>query len=186
VLVALLACAAGAIPAAPASASAAAPPAVAPCPGAGLRPDAADARAVDAATLCLVNRVRAAHHLHGLHGNAELAAVAASQVSSMLRRNYFADIGPGGQTPLSLVGRTRYPARAGAVAVGQNLAWGTGGYSTPAHVVAAWMASTLHREIMLTAEYRDVGVAVGPSIPSVIGCGRAGATYAIEFGVRLP
>jgi hypothetical protein len=39
---------------------------------------------------------------------------------------------------------------------------------------------------MLTGEYRDAGIAATPAVPAVVGEGRAGATYAIEFGVRFP
>ena len=154
------------------------------CAGAGLRPSGGNLAAVDAATLCLINQVRAAHHVRPVRANRELGRVASDQVGVMLRMNYFADVRPTGQTPLSLVAATRYPARSARVSVGQNIAWGTGRYATPAMVVAAWMASPPHREIMLDGEYRDAGVAATPATPSVIGQGRGGATYAILFGVR--
>jgi uncharacterized protein YkwD len=102
----------------------------------------------------------------------------------MVRMDYFADVRPTGQTPLSLVAATRYPFETVGFSVGQNLAWGTRDSSTPARIVAAWMASPPHRAIVLNGEYRDAGVAVTPATPSVIGAGRSGATYAIEFGVR--
>ena len=57
--------------------------------------------------------------------------VAGSQVASMVRWDYFADVGPSGQTPLSLVGVTRYPAHTAGYAVGQNIAWGTGALREP-------------------------------------------------------
>jgi uncharacterized protein YkwD len=102
----------------------------------------------------------------------------------MISCDYFSDVRPSGQTALSLVVRTRYPAHAADVAVGQNIAWGTGSFSTPAHIVAEWMASAPHRAIILTAEYRDAGVAVEQGLPGVLRAGRHGATYAMEFGVR--
>ena len=71
------------------------------------------------------------------------------------------------------------------MAVGQNLAWGTGPDATPERIVAAWMASPPHREIMLAGEYRDAGVAAIPAVPAVVGVRQPGATYAIEFGVRI-
>jgi len=154
------------------------------CPGANLRPSAANAAAIDAATLCLIDQVRTAHRLRPLQSNPELGAVASSQVRSMVRWNYFADIRPSGQTPLSLVAVTRYPAHAAGVSVGQNIAWGTGIYTTPAHIVAAWMASPPHRDIILSGGYRDAGVAVTPALPSVLHVGHRGATYAVEFGAR--
>jgi uncharacterized protein YkwD len=154
------------------------------CAGAGLYPVPADVPAVQTATLCLVNRVRAAHGLHPLHFNRELGRVATSQVTHMVRGDYFADVRPSGQTPMSLVEVTRYPAHAADFAVGQNIAWGTGSDTTPAHIVAEWMASPPHREIMLESEFRDAGVAVTPAVPTVLDEGSSGATYAIEFGMR--
>lgn len=154
------------------------------CPGANLRPTAANLRAVDAATLCLVNAVRRIHGERALRANPELGYVAEGQVTAMVHRDYFADVRPTGQTPLALVAVTRYPAHAAAFAVGQNIAWGTGGFTTPAHIVAEWMASPPHREIMLSSIYRNAGVAITPAVPQILASGGRGATYAIEFGVR--
>jgi uncharacterized protein YkwD len=158
--------------------------AAAGCPGATLRPTAADTAAVDAATLCLVNELRAKHHLRRLRANRYLLGVAASQVKTMVSWDYFADVRPSGQTPFALVSVTRYPAHTAGFAVGQNIAWGTGGFSTPSHIVQEWMASPPHRAVILTNEYRDAGVAVKPAVPGVLRAGQAGATYAMEFAVR--
>jgi uncharacterized protein YkwD len=168
--------------AAPAVPSAAA---VAPCPGADLQPNEADLAAVNSATLCVINRVRATYHVRAVRPNRELGRVAADQVDVMVRMNFFADVRPTGQTALSLVAASRYPARAPRVSVGQNIAWATGRDASPAMVVAAWMASPPHRRIMLDGEYRDAGVAATPATPSVLGQDRGGATYALLFGVRL-
>ncbi len=175
---ALLACAG-----APAADTAVA--ATSPCAGASLRPTAANVRAVDAATLCLVNLARGASGLRPLHANRELSHVAAGQVTSMVRRDYFADVNPSGPTLMSLVAVTRYPAHAAEFAVGQNIAWGTGSYTTPAHIVEEWLASPPHREIMLSREYRDAGVAATPAVPAVLHPSGRGATYVIEFGARF-
>lgn len=156
-----------------------------PCPHTNMRPNAADAPAIQAATLCLINRIRRAAGLHPLHTNRQLQAVAASQVTTMVRWNYFADVRPSGQTPLSLVSVSRYPAHAAGVSVGQNIAWATGSDTTPAQIVAAWMASPPHRQIILTSEFRDAGVAATPAVPSVIHAGSSGATYAVEFARRF-
>jgi uncharacterized protein YkwD len=177
-------CALGTAACAAAAAAPRASAAGAPCPNETLLPAAGDENAVDRATLCLVNAIRSAHHLHALRANSSLGKVAQSQVSSMIRWDYFADVRPTGQTPLSLVGVTRYPAHTAGFAVGQNIAWGTGAYASPAHIVAEWMASPPHRAIILTGAYRDAGIAVQPAVPSVLRAGHSGATYAMEFGAR--
>jgi uncharacterized protein YkwD len=156
------------------------------CPGANLQPNSTDTTAVDAATLCLIDRVRSVARVSLLRPNAALGAVAAGQVASMVRWNYFADVRPTGQTPLSLVVVSRYNAHAASIQVGQNIAWGTGHDTTPAQIVAAWLASPPHRKIILDGEYRDAGVAVEPALPRVLGAGQRGATYAMEFGARRP
>ncbi len=158
--------------------------AAAACPGATLQPTSTNGAAIDAATLCLVDAVRASHRLQALRQNGQLAKVATSQVATMIRWDYFADVRPTGQTPLSLVGVTHYPAHSAGFAVGQNIAWGTASFASPEHIVAEWMASPPHRAIILTAAYRDAGVAVTPALPGVLRAGQSGATYAMEFGVR--
>jgi uncharacterized protein YkwD len=154
------------------------------CRDVNLRPSATDEPAVAAATLCLIDQVRRGYHLHSLRANGTLAAVAAAQLTSMVRRNYFADVRPSGQTPMSLVAATSYRTHTASFSVGENLAWGTGKDATPAHILVEWMASPPHRALILTGEFRDAGVAVTPAVPSVVSPNPHGATYAIEFGVR--
>jgi uncharacterized protein YkwD len=154
------------------------------CPGERLRPTPANAATVNQATLCLIDRIREAHHLRELRSNPQLLGVANSQVASMIHRDYFADVRPSGQTPLSLIDVTAYPAHAADIAVGQNIAWGVGPYSTARHIVAEWMRSPPHRANILSGAYRDAGVAVTPAVPGVLRAGHRGATYAMEFGVR--
>jgi len=154
------------------------------CGAADLRPSAGDAARVASATLCLVDRLRAAHHLRPLQANRALGKVAASQVATMIRKDYFADVRPSGQTPMSLVAATSYKSHASAISVAETLAWGTGPDATAARIVAQWMASPPHRELILAGEFRDAGVAVMPAVPSVVARGKHGATYAIELGAR--
>lgn len=180
----VLLCALSALACSVATAAPRAKAAASSCPGATLRPTGTDGAAVDVATLCLVNAVRASYHLQPLRANRQLAKVATSQVATMIRWDYFADVRPTGQTPMSLVGVTRYPAHTAGFAVGQNIAWGTASFASPEHIVAEWMASPPHRAIILTAAYRDAGVAVTPALPGVLRAGQSGGTYAMEFGDR--
>jgi uncharacterized protein YkwD len=154
------------------------------CADAGLAPNGHDTPALERATLCLIDRMRARHARRGLRSNRQLGAVAKSQVASMLRWNYFADVRPSGQTPFALVRVTPYRAHTSRISVGQNIAWASGRDATPERIVSEWMASPPHRAIMLSAEYRDAGVAVAPALPSVLGAGRRGAVWAVEFAAR--
>jgi uncharacterized protein YkwD len=154
------------------------------CADARVRPTSRNGQAVETAILCIVDEIRASAHLAPLHANQALDTVASSQVITMVRWDYFGDVRPTGQTPMSLVAVTPYPAHAAGVSVGQNIAWGTGGDTTPTRIVAAWMASPPHRANILSSSYRDAGVAVTPALPGVLHAGRRGAIYAFEFGVR--
>ncbi len=169
----------------PALALAASPKTKAPyCTHANLRPTSADTASVDAATLCLLNQMRAAHHLLPLRSNHELQAVATTQVSSMVRRNYFGEDSPSGRSPAALIETIPYGAHAPSLSTAQNLGWGTRSDATAAGIVAAWMRSPPHREIILTAEFRDAGAGVAPAVPSVLARDKRGATYAVEFAAR--
>jgi uncharacterized protein YkwD len=155
-----------------------------PCPGANVRPGTANAPVIDAATVCLINSVRAAYRLRPLHVNRYLQGVATGQVSQMLRWDYFADVRPSGLTPGKLIASTHYAAHAASLSTGQNIGWATGAYTTPASMVATWMESPPHRAVILAGEFHDIGVGVTPALPSVLQHGRLGATYAVEFGAR--
>ncbi len=154
------------------------------CANSNLVPTATNTSAIDAATLCLIDNVRAAYRLGPVRANRELQGVATTQVDDMVGWDYFADNRPPEQTPAALIEATHYPAHSARLSTGQNIGWGTGPYATPAQMVAAWMASPPHREIMLLREYREAGVGVAPAVPSVLAQSLPGATYAIEFAVR--
>jgi uncharacterized protein YkwD len=162
------------------------------CANSNLLPNKINTAAVAAATLCLIDKVRATYHLRPLRSNHELQALATTQVGDMVRWNYFADNRPAGQTPATLIEATRYGAHATRLATGQNIAWGTGVYASPARVVTAWMNSPPHRKIILTADFRDAGVSATAAVPSVVEnrvptpvpASMPGATYAVEFGAR--
>lgn len=157
-----------------------------PCPNADTHPDATNGVAIDEAIVCLIDQLRSEHGLPRLRVNTWLRAVAASQVKEMVRRDYFADDRLSGVTPLALISYSRYAAHDARVLTGQNLGWGTGVDATPASMVSAWINSIPHREIMLTAAFRDVGVGVVATVPSVLQEGITGATYAVEFAAHLP
>jgi uncharacterized protein YkwD len=154
------------------------------CSGANLVPSSHDTAAVDAATLCLVDQIRRAHRLKGLRFNRDLQAVANSQVETMVSMDYFGDIRPSGATPAHLIAETPYGRHAGALLTAENIGWGTGVDATPAQMVAAWMRSVPHRQIVLSREFRDGGVGAMAATPARVTGGEAGATYALELATR--
>ena len=160
--------------------------ATAACAGADVAPDGQNAALIDTATLCLMNQQRAARGMRPLRLNHALARIASGQARDMVRGHYFADQSLSGQSPMARVIASGYVAHPTTVSLitAQNIGWGTGPNATPAGIVRAWMNSPPHREIMLTAAYRDAGVGASPSVPSALGTRWLGGTYAVEFGTR--
>jgi uncharacterized protein YkwD len=148
------------------------------CADATLMPTPDDADAVASATLCVINAERAHHHLRPLRANAALAQVARGQSEDMVHGNYFADHSLNGRTPLERIVPAVEPAR--VARAGQNIGCGSGGSSTAAGIVRAWMQSPPHRRIILTGAYTQAGVGVTPSLPSVLELGSSGATYTLD------
>ncbi len=157
---------------------------VARCVGAYARPTRKTLARALAATLCLIEHERSAHHARTLRLSGYLQRMAGGQASDMVRGDYFGDNSLTGRTPWQRIIGSRYGHGARRLAAGQNIGWGTGGLSTPAAMVAQWMRSAPHREIMLSGEYREIGVGIAPAVPRRLAGGRRGATYAVVFAAR--
>ncbi len=169
----------------PGSSSAAHTKPRAPCPNAQLQPTAGDLAQINTATLCLIDQVRAAYRLRPLRFSSPLQSVAVGQAWDMVIGDYFGDQSLSGRTPLQRILATVYPRHAWRLSTAQNIGWAIGPLATPAEMVQSWMQSPPHRRIMLTPSYRDIGVGVAPVAPSSLSQGLTGATYTIEFGVRI-
>jgi uncharacterized protein YkwD len=163
-LAALLVCAA----IAPASASAASP-----CDDADGALEQLGLPAARAATLCLLNRERAAHHLGALRSSTKLARAAQGHAADMVARRYFAhgDFG-------ARIARTGWGRHRRRYTIGENLAYATGGGATPRAIVAAWMHSAGHRANILQRRFHAIGIGIASGTPD----GDAGATYSTDFG----
>jgi uncharacterized protein YkwD len=160
----------------PAAASAARP-----CAGSGARPTAANAARVRHATLCLLNRQRAAHGLPRLREQRSLAHAARSYAHQMVRHRFFDHVSPSGSTMAQRVKRTRYLRGVRGWSLGENLAWGAGSSATPANIVRAWMRSPGHRRNILDGTFREIGIGIAAGAPTGT---PGGATYVNEFGRR--
>jgi uncharacterized protein YkwD len=131
------------------------------------------------ATLCLLNKQRHAHGLKKLHENKHLDLASQRHANDMSRRNYFAHG--------DFVGRIRaanylHGANRGYT-LGENIAWGSWDYSTPANIVVAWMHSPGHRANILNGRFHEIGLGVARGAP-VSGQSRGG-TYVTDFGTRF-
>ena len=126
------------------------------------------------ATLCALNRERAARHLRALRLDTRLTHAAQGHSADMVAKRYFAHGDFGGRIRRS--GWTRHRR---SWTIGENLAYGTDGAATPAAIVAAWMRSAGHRANILEGRFHWIGIGIASGTPDGQG---AGATYSTDFG----
>ena len=167
-----------AVPAlAPSAASAA------PCKGRHAHPANVSDATIRDATLCLLNRRRAARGAKKLRHNQRLAKAARAHAADMVRRDYFDHTAPGGVSFVDRIMREDYVSPGQGWRLGENLAWGSYQLATPKSVVRSWMHSPGHRANILNRSFREIGIGVVNGSPEP-GTQHA-ATYATSFGTRF-
>lgn len=152
------------------------------CANATALPTAGNLRAVNAATLCLVNRERTKRRLVPLRRQPTLGRAATRFAGQLVRGRFFDHTAPDGTTMVDRVKAAGYLR--GALHrwwVGENIAYGTGTLGTPKEIVASWMRSPGHRANILQRRFREIGLGVSVGSPD----GPAGATYVHDFGRRI-
>jgi uncharacterized protein YkwD len=148
------------------------------CAGADDNPNDTSIAAAQHTTLCLLNNERRQRGIRPFKENSRLTRASQRYAVVMSRRNVF-DHG-------DFVGRikaARYLKGARGYTVGENIAWGSWDYATPANIVDGWMHSPGHRANILNARFREIGLGVARGAP-VGGQDRAG-TYVTDFGTRF-
>lgn len=150
------------------------------CPGADTPPSGDTLQTVRDATACLVNHERARAGVPALATSPALGGTSGDYAGDMVARRYFGHTPPEGT---SLAQRLR-PWWDGAEEWrgGEDLYWSADSASgaTARATVHAWMNSASHRENVLAADFREIGVGVALGTPHGHG---SGATYAAHFGV---
>lgn len=134
------------------------------------------------AVRCLVGAQRARFGLARLRPNARLAVAAKSQVRDMVRRRFFGHLSSDGTGLGDRVRRAGYTRSTSSWLAGETLAWGVGGLGTPRALVRSWMASPGHRGALLSADFKELGVAVVLRSPQ--GQRRRAVTAAAVLGRR--
>ncbi len=130
-----------------------------------------------------LNGVREAHGLAPLKVNSQLGAAAADHSTEMLENGYFAHESPDGSVFWKRI-RKYYPqSTSGTWSVGENLLWSAPGLEAK-KAVALWMSSPAHREIILTAGWREVGVGAVSAMASGPFGGRQVVVITTDFGFR--
>ncbi len=101
----------------------------------------------------LTNAKRVQNGLGPLVYNGQLATAAAAKAQDMFAVNYWAHNSPLGRTPWSFINAVGYRY----IYAGENLARD---FNDAGSVVDAWMNSPSHRENILDANFKEIGVAV--------------------------
>lgn len=156
-----------------------------PCAGADTVPSAANLDVVREAVLCLINKERAKEGIGALKNNGTLLAVGNAYSQLMVAQDHYDHTGPDGSSPEDRVLAQNYVAPAGNYHVGENLGVAEGALGAPRSIVAAWMASPLHRANIMNATFQESGVGVTMGVPASDSTGNPiGVTYVHMFGVR--
>jgi len=101
----------------------------------------------------LTNEKRVEAGLFPLEANGTLAQAAQIKGADMLNKNYWAHVAPDGTQPWKFFLDAGYRYRY----AGENLARD---FTNPNSAVEAWMASPTHRDNLLSANYKEIGIAV--------------------------
>ena len=101
----------------------------------------------------LVNQSRFEAGLNTLTENSKLTQAAQDKANDMIANDYFAHTSPQGITPWFWLKKEGYVPKS----AGENLAIN---FTTAKSQHDGWMASTTHRENILSPKYQEIGVAV--------------------------
>jgi len=122
--------------------------------GASARSSASYRSSTERVVFKLLNDIRHAHKLPPFTFSAALRTSAREHSADMLARHYFEHNAPNETFD------HRIRRHLNSSLVGENIAWGTGRYATPAGLVKLWMHSPRHRDIILMKSLRRLGLGV--------------------------
>jgi uncharacterized protein YkwD len=142
------------------------------------------ANVLESGVLAQINAIRAQHGLKPLRLNVKLRAAADAHSAAMGQFGFFTHESRDGSVFWKRVERFYKPAGYGFWSVGENLLWSSGEL-TPEAALELWMNSPKHRENLLTARWREVGLSAVtvPAAPGVYN-GLDVTIVTADFGVR--
>jgi uncharacterized protein YkwD len=140
--------------------------------------------AVEAGILHRLNVVRAANGMRPLAVSGALQDAAVSHSRAMLQGGFFEHESPDGTSFGTRLRKFYSPKGFDSWSVGENLLFASS-VTTPSEVIEAWMQSPEHRDNMLTARWREVGIAAlqATSAPGAFG-DEPTFLVTMDFGVR--
>jgi uncharacterized protein YkwD len=141
-------------------------------------------RPLEQGVLSEINALRREHGLGPLRSSARLSAAARSHSAEMAVRGYFSHTSANGTSFSRRISRYYPMGHSRYWSVGENLLWSSPDVDAPG-ALNLWINSPEHRKNMLTARWREVGLAavhVGAA-PGSFG-GREVTIVTADFGVR--
>jgi len=139
---------------------------------------------LESAVLAQINALRRRNGLAPLRTNAKLRAAADSHSESMARRGFFSHTSADGTPFLARVSRYYPRGRTGYRAVGENLLWSSPDVDA-AGALRMWLNSAPHRQNLLRASWREIGLSAVHANPAPGVFRNAPVTVlTANFGVR--
>jgi uncharacterized protein YkwD len=141
-------------------------------------------RALEQGVLQEINDLRRQHGLVALRLAAPLSAAARQHSQSMALEGYFAHESSDGSPFWKRLRRFYSPTGYGYWSVGENLLYASPDVD-PHAALQLWLTSPKHRENMLTARWREIGLSAvhSEAAPGVFG-GAPATVLTADFGVR--
>ena len=142
-----------------------------------------DRHAKETALLRLINNTRKSRGLAVVRAAGPLDRAALAHSRDLLAHDYFSHSSLAGATVAARARRAGY-STSGCLrwSVGEVIALGSGSRGRPESVFKAWMRSRVHRRVILTRNWRDVGVGcVRGRYKGVSGV----VIYTVDFGRRI-
>ena len=113
----------------------------------------ASAAELRSAVVCLINRFRSRGGLPLLHEQRQLNAAAQDHDNQMVEDHYFGHNGIGGSSPGVRISAAGFDWGAYGEAIST-------GFQTPQRAVSSWLGSVEHCRILLSPQYRYIGLGV--------------------------
>ncbi len=136
--------------------------------------------------VALINQIRAERGLAKLSVKPCLVRAARNHSKEMGALQYFAHESADGEAFGARLIRFGYERTGFRFwKVGENIAYGSGLYSTPEVVVDNWMHSQAHRAVILTKCFRNIGIGVKRCDDGFDGCSDPVFFFTLDLGRRI-
>jgi uncharacterized protein YkwD len=148
------------------------------------QPPLAAGRSVETGLLAKINALRVGRGLARLRLHERLGVAALEHSRQMARRGFFSHRSADGSTFRQRVRRHYGSGGYRYWSAGENLIWSSGPLA-PSAVVESWLQSPGHREVLLDASWRELGIGAVQvdAAPGVYG-GMDVTIVTADFGVR--